>query len=80
MVLTRERYLDDSTDFHVTLQLASRTIAMHSLLTNAPPEVSERVGETLVKALDEIAAVLADRVAAATSARAAQTSSFGCGT
>jgi hypothetical protein len=78
MVVTRERYLDDSKNFHVTLELTSRSVAMHGLLTSAPPEVVQRVGECLVKALDDVAGVLADCVARA--ARAAETSSFGCGT
>jgi hypothetical protein len=77
MVITRERHLDDGPDFHLALELSSRTIAMHSVMTNAPPELIQRIGESLVKALDEIALTLAERVAAAT---AKPTSSFGCGT
>lgn len=78
MVIARERYLDDTSRFRVTLELASGTGAMHSLLSELPAEAHARLGDALVRALDEIAAALAPSVAGVAGSR--ETSSFGCGT
>jgi hypothetical protein len=58
MIIARERYLDDTREFHLTLKLETRTGAMHSLLSNVPVEERETVAAILVHAMDEIAARL----------------------
>jgi hypothetical protein len=78
MVIARERYLDDSSRFHLTLELTTRTGDMHSLLTGAGAETHARLGEILVRALTDIASVLAPHVSGPAPAR--ETSTFGCGT
>jgi len=78
MVIARERYLDDTSRFRVSLELASRTDVMHSVLSELPAEVHASLGDALVRALDEIAAALAPSVTGVAGPR--ETSSFGCGT
>lgn len=54
MIIARERYLDDTTDLHVTLSLTTRTGVMHSLLSNVPDSVRETISDILVDALDRL--------------------------
>ncbi len=61
MNIARERYLDDTSRFHLTVKLETRTGAMHSLLSNVPPEDREAIGDVLVHAMDEIVARLRPR-------------------
>jgi len=77
MVVARERFLDDSSRYRLTLELRSGTGEMHSVLSALPEEAAERIGQALVRALDEIAAVL--QTPSSTSSRR-ETTSFGCGT
>lgn len=63
MVIARERYLDDTKQFHLTVKLETRTGAMHSLLSNVPPEEREAIGAILVHAMDEIVARLRPQLA-----------------
>lgn len=58
MMIARERYLDDTSRFHLTVTLETRTGAMHSLVSNVTPEEREAIAAILVRALDEIAARL----------------------
>ena len=62
MEIARERYLDDSRQFHVTLTLRSRTTETHSVLTDLTGDERAAVGLALARALDEISAVLAARL------------------
>lgn len=62
MEIARERFLDDSRLYHVTLTLRSRTTDAHSLLTALSHDEREAVGRALARALDEISAVVADRL------------------
>ncbi len=78
MVISRDRFLDDSRRFHVTLGLASHTIEMHSLLTSLGSEGQQQVGDILVRALNDIHELLRPMVEAAP--RPGETSAFGCGT
>jgi hypothetical protein len=78
MDITRDRYLDDTSRYHVTLSLMTRRAEMHSLLTDVPAEVQQQIGETLVRCLDEIQRLLAPFVAQAGAKRGR--SSFACGT
>ena len=54
MEIVRERFLDGSRDYHVTLGLRSRTTEMHSVLSALTPAERERVGHAIVQALDDI--------------------------
>ncbi|MBM3781872.1 MAG: hypothetical protein FJW29_09420 [Acidobacteria bacterium] len=58
MELARERFLDPSRDYHLTLVLRSRTTPMHSVLTALTPEEKARVAEILSTAFSEIEAVV----------------------
>jgi truncated hemoglobin YjbI len=64
MEIARERFLDLSRDYHVTLAIRSRTTPMHSALTALTAEERDRVIRTLSRALDEIAEVLRPHVPA----------------
>jgi hypothetical protein len=58
MEIARERFLDPSRDFHLTLSLRSRTTPMHSALTALTADERELVSRTLARALDDIEAVV----------------------
>jgi len=77
MVISRERYLDDSSRYHLTLSLATRTGELHSLVSALPQDALDRVNRALVLALDEIQAALAP---ALVPAQEKGTGHFGCGT
>ena len=62
MEIARERFLDPSRDYHLTLALRSRTTTMHSALTSLTPDERAAVAASLSRALDEIAAVVARHV------------------
>jgi hypothetical protein len=61
MEIARERFLDDSRLYHLTLMLRSRTTETHSLLTALTSDERDAVSLALAKALDEISAVVARR-------------------
>jgi hypothetical protein len=54
MEIVRERFLDDTRTYHVTIGVRSRTTQAHSLLTSLPPDERERVNMAIVKAMDQI--------------------------
>lgn len=58
MRITRERYLDDSTRWHLTIELLTRTGAMHSALDRLAPGQREAISDALVEALGRIAAIV----------------------
>jgi hypothetical protein len=64
MELARERFLDESRRYHVTLALRSRTTEMHSLLTALSTEERDRLAAALARALDEIEAIAGARLSA----------------
>ena len=61
MEIARERFLDDSRRYHLTVSLRSRTTEMHSVLTGLSHEERDAIAATLAKALDEITRSLAAR-------------------
>ena len=63
MEIARERFLDDTRQYHLTLMLRSRTTETHSLLTALSSDERDAVGRALARALDEISAVVGRRVA-----------------
>lgn len=64
MIIARERYLDDTSQLHLTLSLATRSGVMHSLLSNVPESEREAIAQILANALNEIEARLKPHVAA----------------
>ena len=54
MEIARERFLDDSRAFHLTIGVRSRTTEAHSLLSALSPEEREQVSVAMVKAMDQI--------------------------
>ena len=64
MEISRERFLDDSRRYHMTLSVRSRTTEMHSLLSGLSPDQRDAVGAALARALDEIQAAVGSSVGA----------------
>ncbi len=60
MEISRERFLDDSRRYHLTLSLRSRTTEMHSLLSGLSSDQRDALGATLARALDDIQALVPD--------------------
>lgn len=58
MEIARERFLDDTRRFHLTISLRSRTPEMHSTLSGLSPDQRNAVGAALARALDEIQGAL----------------------
>jgi hypothetical protein len=54
MEISRERFLDESRSYHLTIGLRSRTTEAHSLLTALTPDEREQVSAAIVKAMDQI--------------------------
>ncbi len=59
MEIARERFLDDTRRFHLTISLRSRTTEMHSALSALSPDQRDAVGLALARALDQIQALVA---------------------
>jgi hypothetical protein len=68
MLIERERYLDDGPDWHISIVLQSRSLRMHSLLTALTIEERAVVSDVLGRALDDVTALLRQKVAADTEA------------
>ena len=68
MNITRERYLDDSNRWGLTIGLLSHTPEMHSALDALSPEQREALGDVLVEALAKTARIV-EPVAVARGAR-----------
>jgi len=58
MEIARERFLDDSRSYHLTIGLRSRTTAAHSLLSALSPDEREQVNVAIVKAMDQIEKII----------------------
>ena len=54
MEISRERFLDESRSYHLSIGVRSRTTQAHSLLTSLTPEEREQVSLAIVKAMDQI--------------------------
>ena len=63
MEISRERFLDESRNYHFTIGLRSRTTAAHSLLTSLTPEEREQVSTAMVKAMDQIEKIVRTHLA-----------------
>jgi len=62
MEIARERFLDDTRSYHVTLSLRSRTTEAHSALSALTREERDRVALALARALDEIGQIVGPHV------------------
>lgn len=58
MEIVRERFLDESRAYHVTLGLRSRTTEMHSMLSALTTAERDQISLAIVHALDDIERVL----------------------
>lgn len=54
MEIARERFLDESRAYHLSLGVRSRTTEAHSLLSALTAEEREQVSNAIVQALNEI--------------------------
>jgi hypothetical protein len=63
MEIARERFLDDSRSYHLTIGIRSRTTEAHSLLSQLTPEEREQVSVAMVKAMDQIEKIVASHLA-----------------
>ena len=54
MEIARERFLDDSRTYHLTIGVRSRTTEAHSLLTSLTAEEREQFSSAIVTAMDQI--------------------------
>lgn len=58
MEISRERFLDESRTYHLTIAVRSRTTEAHSLLSELTQDERDRVGEAIVKAMDQIEKII----------------------
>jgi phage-related protein len=58
MEIARERFLDDSRTYHLSVGIRSRTTAAHSLLTALTDDERAQVSAAIVRALDEVARIV----------------------
>lgn len=54
MEIARERFLDDTRTYHLSVGIRSRTTAAHSLLSALTDEERAQVSAAIVHALDEV--------------------------
>ncbi|HYE87695.1 MAG TPA: hypothetical protein VEA16_15135 [Vicinamibacterales bacterium] len=58
MEISRERFLDESRAYHLTIGLRSRTTEAHSLLSELTPDERQQVSDAIVAAMDRIETIL----------------------
>ena len=58
MEISRERFLDETRSYHLTIGLRSRTTEAHSLLSALTPDERDSVSHAIVKAMDQIEKIL----------------------
>ena len=63
MEIARERFLDDSRTYHLTVGIRSRTTAAHSLLSALTDEERAQVSAAIVRALDEVERIVRTHMA-----------------
>jgi hypothetical protein len=54
MEIVRDRFLDESGAYHVTVGLRSRTTEMHSVLSALTTAEREQISLAMVRALDDV--------------------------
>ena len=65
MEIARERFLDESRAYHLTIGIRSRTTEAHSLLSALTAEEREQVSNAIVQALNEIEKIVRPHLAKA---------------
>jgi hypothetical protein len=65
MEIARERFLDDSRTYHLTIGIRSRTTEAHSLLTSLSADERAEVNAAIVAAMDRIEQVVRPHLASA---------------
>jgi len=65
MEIARERFLDDSRSYHLTIGIRSRTTEAHSLLSALTSDEREQVSAAMVKAMDQIEKIIRPHLVAA---------------
>lgn len=65
MEIARERFLDETRVFHLTIGVRSRTTETHSLLSGLTPDERDRVSLAIVGAMDEIERIVRPHLAPA---------------
>ena len=63
MEISRERFLDESRSYHLTIGIRSRTTEAHSLLSALSPEEREQVSAAIVNAMDQIEKIVRPHLA-----------------
>jgi hypothetical protein len=63
MEIARERFLDETRTYHLTIGVRSRTTEAHSLLSLLTPDEREQVSLAMVKALDQIERIVKPHLA-----------------
>ena len=63
MEIARERFLDETRTYHLTIGVRSRTTEAHSLLSLLTPDEREQVSLAMVKALDQIGRIVKPHLA-----------------
>jgi uncharacterized membrane protein len=58
MEISRERFLDETRSYHLTIGVRSRTTEAHSLLSALTPDERNSVSDAIVKAMDQIEKIL----------------------
>lgn len=62
MEISRERFLDDSRTYHLSIAVRSRTTEAHSLLTSLTAEERQQISDIIVKAMDQIEKIVKPRL------------------
>jgi hypothetical protein len=65
MEIARERFLDESRAYHLTISIRSRTTEAHSLLSSLTPEEREQVSLAMAAAMDQIERIVRPHLAPA---------------
>ncbi len=63
MEIARERFLDDTRTYHLTVGIRSRTTAAHSLLSALSDDERAQVSAAIVRALDEVERIVRSHMA-----------------
>jgi hypothetical protein len=64
MEIARERFLDESRAYHLSIGVRSRTTEAHSLLSALTAEEREQVSNAIVQALNEIEKIVRPHIGA----------------
>ena len=65
MEISRERFLDESRSYHLTIGIRSRTTEAHSLLSALSADERDQVSAAIVKAMDQIEKIVRPHLAPA---------------